>query len=139
MTGTGKSYYANALGVVALKQFKTVRYVKASKLLTELEAYHQMEDSVKLLSVIEQLSKVDMLIIDDFGLMELDIEKCRDIFEILDGREGRKSTVVISQLPVKEWYDLFKDSTYADACLDRLLYKAYRLEFKGDSLRETNK
>ena len=71
--------------------------------------------------------------------MELDIEKCRDIFEILAGREGRKSTVVISQLPVKEWYDLFKDSTYADACLDRLLYKVYRKEFKGVSLRETNK
>ena len=135
MTGTGKSYYANAIGIAALKQFKTVRYIKASKLLTELEACRQLDDNVKILNIIEDLSKVDLLIIDDFGLMELDIEKCRDLFEILDGREGRKSTIVISQLPVKEWYDLFKDSTYADACLDRLLYKAYRLEFKGESLR----
>ena len=139
MTGTGKSFYANALGIAALKQFKTVRYKKASKLLTELDSYRQMDDKVKILNLIEQLSKVDLLIIDDFGLMELDIEKCRDLFEILDGREGRKSTIVISQLPVKEWYDLFKDSTYADACLDRLLYKSYRLEFKGDSLRKKDK
>lgn len=73
--------------------------------------------------------------IDDFGLMNLDVEKCRHLFEILDSREGRKSTVLVSQIPVKEWYDLFKDCTYADACLDRVLCKAYRLEFKGESLR----
>lgn len=139
MTGTGKSYYANALGIASLKQFKTVQYIKASKLLTELEALRQLDDKVKLLNTIEQLSKVDLLIVDDFGLMELDVEKCRDIFEILDGREGRKSTIVISQIPISEWYDLFKERTYADACLDRLLYKAFRLEFKGDSLRKTSK
>ena len=62
-------------------------------------------------------------------------KKCRHLFEILDSREGRKSTVLVSQIPVKEWYDLFKDCTYADACLDRVLCKAYRLEFKGESLR----
>ena len=77
----------------------------------------------------------DLLIIDDFGLMNLDVEKCRHLFEILDSRERRKSTVIVSQIPVKEWYDLFKDCTYADACLDRVLCKAYRLEFKGESLR----
>ena len=49
--------------------------------------------------------------------------------------KSRKSTVLVSQIPVKEWYDLFKDCTYADACLDRVLCKAYRLEFKGESLR----
>ncbi|MFR3062838.1 ATP-binding protein [Holdemanella porci] len=72
---------------------------------------------------------------DDFGLMNLDVEKCRHLFEILDSRESRKSTVIVSQIPVKELYDLFKDCAYADACLDRVLCKAYRLEFKGESLR----
>ena len=67
--------------------------------------------------------------------MNLDVEKCRHLFEILDSRESRKSTVIVSQIPVKELYDLFKDCTYADACLDRVLCKAYRLEFKGESLR----
>lgn len=135
MTGSGKSYYASALGIAALKQFKTVRYKKASRLLMELDAIRKSDDAQEIINQIEEYSKVDLLIIDDFGLMELDIEKCRDLFEILDGREGRRSTIVISQIPVKEWYDLFKESTYADACLDRLLYKAYRLNFCGDSLR----
>lgn len=84
---------------------------------------------------IENIAQVDLLIIDDFGLMNLDVEKCRHLFDILDSRESRKSTVIVSQIPVKEWYDLFKDCTYADACLDRVLCKAYRLEFKGESLR----
>lgn len=136
MTGTGKTYYANALGIAALKQFKTVKYFSASRLMMELNSLEQIDDSVKLLDIIEKLSKVDLLIIDDFGLMDLDLDKCRYLFQILDAREGRKSTVIVSQIPVKEWYDLFKDSTYADACLDRALCKAYRLEFKGESLRK---
>ena len=83
----------------------------------------------------ENIAQVDLLITDDFGLMNLDVEKYRHLFEILDSREGRKSTVIVSQIPVKELYDLFKDCAYADACLDRVLCKAYRLEFKGESLR----
>ncbi|WP_338082826.1 ATP-binding protein [Faecalicoccus acidiformans] len=76
-------------------------------------------------------------IIDDFGLMDLDVEKCRYLLQILDARESRKSTIVASQIPVMDWYDMFKESTYADACLDRLLCHVYRLEFKGDSMRDT--
>ena len=111
------------------------RYYSASKLLLELSAHEQVDDSIKFLSIMENIAQVDLLIIDDFGLMNLDVEKCRHLFEILDSRESRKSTVIVSQIPVKEWYDLFKDCTYADACLDRVLCKAYRLEFKGESLR----
>lgn len=139
MTGTGKTYYVNALAIVALKQFKNVRYYSASRLLMEISAYEQVDDPVKLLDTMEKLAQIDLLIIDDFGLMNLDVDKCRYLFQILDSREGRKSTVLISQIPVKEWYDLFKDCTYADACLDRVLCRAYRLEFKGESLRTPGK
>lgn len=135
LTGAGKSYFSNAIGIAALKRFKTVRYARSLMLLKELDALRVTEEPVKLLKYIEELSSVDLLIIDDFGLMELDIDKCRDLFTILDGREGRRSTIVVSQLPVKEWYELFEDNTYADACLDRLLYRAYRLDFQGESLR----
>lgn len=71
--------------------------------------------------------------IDDFGLMDLDLDKCRDLFEVLDTRDGRKSTVVISQ------FDMFADNTYADACLTRITDKhhTYRLEMNGINMRET--
>jgi len=76
-----------------------------------------------------------VLEIDDFGLMELDIDKCRNLFELIDSREGLKSTIIISQLPVSSWYDLFKDNTYADASMDRLIHKAYRIEMNGRNMR----
>ena len=105
-------------------------------LLKEMEAFEVTNDPIGLLTYMENKNKVDLLILDDFGLMELDVNKCRNLFEILDAREGRHSTIVISQLPVDQWYDLFKESTYADACLDRLLAKAYRLNFQGASMRK---
>ena len=131
-TGTGKSYLASAFGHQACYNGYKVMYHNAQKLFAKLKNAKADDTYCKLIA---KIAKQDLLIIDDFGLMNLDVEKCRHLFEILDSREGRKSTVLVSQIPVKEWYDLFKDCTYADACLDRVLCKAYRLEFKGESLR----
>ena len=79
--------------------------------------------------------------INDFGLMELDLDKCRDLFEVINGRDGRKSTIIVSQFPVKSWFDLFQEHTYADACLARITDKqhCYRLEMNGISMRDTDK
>ena len=75
---------------------------------------------------------------DDFGLMDLDVDKCRNLFELIDSRESRKPTIIISQLPISSWYELFKDSTYADASMDRLIHKAYRIEMNGKNMRNPN-
>ena len=90
------------------------------------------------LEYINSASQLDLLVLDDFGLMPLDPNMCCNLFELIDAREGRKSTIVISQLPVKDWFSIFKDNTYADACLDRLVSKAYRLEFNGKNMRNPN-
>lgn len=89
---------------------------------------------------LNKLARLDLLVIDDFGLMDLDLDKCRDLFEVLDTRDGRKSTVVISQFPVNSWFDIFSDSTYADACLTRITDKhhTYRLEMNGANMREVD-
>lgn len=83
----------------------------------------------------DKLKKYDLLILDDFGLMNFDLDMCRNLFQLIDLREGRASMIIVSQYPVSEWYDLFSSHTYADATLDRLTSTAYRLEFKGESLR----
>lgn len=132
VAGSGKTYISNALCICASRQFKSVRYGKTSTVIYELEKAN-LEN--RHLEFISKLSKLDLLVLDDFGLMELDPDKCRNLFELIDAREGRKSILVISQLPVKSWFDLFKDNTYADACLDRLVCKAYRLEFNGKNMR----
>jgi len=133
-TSGGKSYLANALCIAAIRQFKAVRYIKASTLMGELERARMQSDY---LNYLEKMMRLDLLAIDDFGLMELDLDKCRDLFEVIDGRDGRRSTLVISQLPVIKWFDMFADSTYADACLSRMTDRrhAYRLEMNGKSMR----
>ena len=66
---------------------------------------------------------------------QLDLNKCRNLFEVLESRDPGKSTMVVSQFPVTSWYDLFQEHTYADACLNRLLHNSYRLEMNGKNMR----
>lgn len=68
------------------------------------------------------LSKLDLLAIDVFGLMELDMDKCCDLFEVIDGRNGRRSTIIISQFPIKSWFDLFREHTLC-RCISRPYYR----------------
>lgn len=135
MTSSGKTYLSNALCVAALHRFMSVRYIRANHLMLELEKA-QLKGTY--LDYLTDMMKLDLLVIDDFGLMELDLDKCRNLFEVIDGRDCRKSTVIVSQFPVSKWFDMFHDHTYADACLARLTDKrrSYRLEMNGISMRE---
>lgn len=131
-TGTGKTWLACALGAAAVNHGYKVRYYKASRLTEELQ---NCEKADTLNEKLNSLNRLDLLIIDDFGMMELDFRKCRALFEILDSREGSRSVITVSQIPPAEWYDLFENSTFADACLDRLIRPSEHLDLKGDSLR----
>lgn len=115
-TGSGKSYMANALAISAFRQFKTVKYCKASQLIDELNRTEALDTYREALAY---LVSFDLLLIDDFGLMQLNLNKCRNLFEVLESRDPGRSTMVVSQFPVKAWYDLFQEHTYADACLNR--------------------
>ena len=69
-------------------------------------------------------------------LAPLNAENCHDLLELLEDRHAVRSTVVTSQFPVDTWHDAVGDPTLADAILDRLVHKAYKLELKGDSMRK---
>ncbi|MDO4650621.1 MAG: ATP-binding protein [Eubacteriales bacterium] len=131
-TSSGKSYLANALCVSALRQFRSARYTKASQLINELTRAEHMDTYQ---DVLNTYSKYDLLIIDDFGLMSLDIDQCRNLFQVLDSRDPFRSTMLVSQFPVSAWYDLFQDNTYAEACLTRILNDSYRIEMNGKNMR----
>lgn len=115
---------------------RTVKYIRANYLLQEAE--HARREG-EYYDYSNRMSAYDLLVIDDFGLMDLNLDKCRDLFEIIESRDCRKATVIISQIPVANWYQLFGDNTYADACLSRMTSKAYRLEFPGRDRRIENK
>ena len=131
--GAGKTHIANALCITALHHLRSVKYIRANRLLQESE---KARDEGRAYDYTNEMAAYDLLVIDDFGLMDLDIDRCLALFEIVETRDCRKSTVIVSQLPVIKWWDLFGDNTYADACLSRMTYKAYRLECNGRDMRK---
>lgn len=131
--GVGKSFFASALAHAACRQDYSVRCFRLPRLAEELARAHALQ---RRSSLLRQLAKVDVILIDDFGLAILTDQLKRDLLEILDDRYDKKSTIITSQLPVEEWHSYLGDPTLADAILDRLVHNAYRLNLRGESMRK---
>ena len=132
-TGVGKTYLACALADAACRQGFTALYQRLPRLFEELTIARA---DGRLLKLMGTLAKVDVLVLDDWGLAILDGERRRDLLEILDERYQTRSTLVTSQLPVAHWHDALGDPTLADAILDRLVHQAHALALAGESLRK---
>ena len=135
-TGCGKSWLACAIGQQACRQGLRVRYWRVSRLLEELRIAHADGSYSKCLN---QLARMDLLILDDFGLEALKANDRKDLLEIIEDRHQLKSTLITSQLAVKHWHEHIGEPTIADAILDRLMNRAYKLELKGESMRKAEK
>lgn len=135
-TGCGKTYIACALTHKACLMGFTARYYRLPRLWLELKIAKANGTYANWLS---QLAKVDVLVLDDWGLTAPDDEQRRDLLEMLDDRYQQKSTVITSQLPTTHWHEHLNDATLADAILDRLLHNAIKIELDGDSLRRKQK
>ena len=135
-TGVGKSYLACALAQKACRQGHKAfyqRYQRLPRLLTDLEISRGDGRYSKLM---RQLARVDVLVLDDFGLEPLTDRHRRDLLKLCEDRYATRSTILTSQLPVKLWHEAIGDATLADAILDRLVHNAQRLDLKGPSLRK---
>jgi DNA replication protein DnaC len=132
-TGCGKSYLASALGHHACVQGYTVAYYNLQKLLLQIKLARASGAIVRFM---ERLAKTNLLILDDFGLSTLEGQQRLDFLEIIEDRHATKATLIASQLPVANWYDIIAEPTIADAILDRLVHTAHRIDLKGDSLRK---
>lgn len=135
-TGCGKTYIACALAHQACLGGFTAQYYRLPRLWNELKIAKANGTYAKWLS---HTAKIDVLLLDDWGLTAPDDEQRRDLLEILDDRYQRKSTIITSQLPITHWHEHLNDATLADAILDRLLHNSIKMELKGDSLRKNQK
>ena len=131
-TGVGKTYLACALGYRACVMGYKVKYHRVGRLLSML-ALSRGDGSY--LATMKSLAKVQLLILDDWGLNHLSREEALDLLEVIEDRNQRGSTLVISQVPVEAWHQLIGEATIADAILDRLVHNAYRVEMDGESMR----
>ena len=131
--GSGKTYLACAAAHSACNKGYSVRYYRISRLMIALT---QAKADGTYSKVLNQLAKINMLILDDWGLEPLKPPQRNDLMEIMDDRNGSTSTVIISQLPTDQWYQSIGDNTLADAILDRLMHNAHRINLKGESMRK---
>ncbi len=131
-TGCGKSYIASALGYQACQLGYRVGYHNLIKLLQRLQLAKADGSYQKEMSRLERLN---LLILDDWGLQPLDQHAQLALLQIMEDRHGKSATIITSQLPVSKWHDYIGDPTLADAILDRITHKAHRLDLKGESMR----
>ena len=132
MTGVGKTYVACALAQLACRTGSRALYRRTSRLFDDLALAHADGTYTRLLG---KLAKIDVLVLDDWGIAPLTDVQRRDVLEIMDDRHGARSTIIASQLPVGKWHDHLGDPTIADAVLDRLVHNAHRINLKGPTRR----
>lgn len=131
-SGTGKTWLACALGIAAVRQEYSVRYVRAGRLVEEV-TYARLEGTIAKLRT--KLSRHDLLIIDDFALSPMKKQELIDLFEVIEDRSTQSSTLMIAQRAPEEWYDYIGDPLLADAFMDRIRSRAHFLRPEGKSMR----
>ena len=132
-TGLGKSWLACALGHKACRDDRSVLYQRVPRLFDALALARGDGRHARML---RNLSRVDLLILDDWGLSPLTHDQARDLLEIVEDRHGRASTIVTTQLAIEHWHEMIPNPTIADAILDRLVHNAHRLILDGESIRK---
>ena len=135
-TGLGKTWLACALVHKACREGYTASYLRVPRVLGELYVARGSGAYSKLM---DRLGKPDVIVLDDFGLTKLNDLERRDLLELLEDRQGRRSSIVTSQLPIKHWHESIGEPTIADAILDRLISSAHRIELTGKVSLRGNK
>ena len=132
-TGVGKSFVACALAQKACRDGHSALYLRAAALLREL-ALARADGSLR--HLLARLSRIDVLVIDDWAMAPLNETERREVWEICEDRYQTRSTILTSQLPVSRWHEQIGDPTIADGILDRLVHNAHRIDMRGDSMRK---
>lgn len=135
-TGTGKSFLASALGNQACSMGFRVLYANTMRMFAQLK---MAKADGSILKELPKIEKMDLLILDDFGIQPFDAQSRSILMDIIEDRHGKRSTLFVGQVPVEAWYDIIGDETLADAILDRVVHDAHKLELSGESLRRTRK
>ncbi len=132
-TGTGKTYICCAIGNSACRSGIKTMYVRLPRLLQEIRIARADGTYI---NILKRLSKIALLIIDDWGLAPFSDIEGRDFLEVMEDRYNIRSTMIVTQFPVDKWHEIIGDPTIADAICDRLVHNAYHIKLTGDSMRK---
>ncbi len=131
-SGVGKTFICCALLEKACREGFSALYFSAEKFFRTLAIAYADGSFDRLLS---QLSRIDVLAIDDWGVASMGDRERRHMLEVLEDRNETRSTVVSSQFPIETWHEVVGSPTLADAFIERMLTRVHRIELQGKSLR----
>ncbi len=132
-TGVGKTYLACALANRACRMGYSSIYKRVPRLFQEITVARADGTYPKLMN---KLAKMKVLIIDDFCITPMKDAERKDLLEVIEDRQGLTSTIISTQIPMKNWFETIGDPTLADAILDRLIHNAHKIDLEGDSMRK---
>jgi len=133
-SGSGKTWLACALGVEACKKYFSVRYLRLPELLDDLAVARSENTHQK---VIDKYAKAKLLIVDEWLLTRINEEESKYLFEIVEMRYSKASTILCSQFKTGGWHEKIGQPTLADAILDRIIHNSHKIFIDGKmSMRE---
>jgi DNA replication protein DnaC len=131
-SGTGKSHLLIGLGLAACEQGRRVRYATTAQLVNELA---EAADNRQLSRVVGRYGRLDLLLLDELGYVQLDPRGAELLFQIITEREERASIAIGTNLPFSEWGTVFPDPRLVAAIVDRVTFNAHILETGTQSYR----
>ncbi len=131
--GTGKTHVAQALGLMACKKGKKVYFIRANVLLMQ---FHKSRADESILKLYGRLKKYDVFIIDDFGLKTLSAEQSSDLYDLIAQMHVTTSLIFTTNRKIEHWSEIFHDPVMANAALDRIINRSFRLILTGESYRK---
>ena len=132
-TAVGKSGLATGILLKAIENGYRCEFVKAQDLFDEMYASLADRSSRKLL---KRLSRLDVLLIDEFGYLNLKPEQCNIFFKLIEERYRRKPTIITTNLGYDEWHNFLGNRAMVDALLSRLRHFCHTIKVEGPPLRE---
>ena len=131
-SGTGKTHLATALGMAACAQGKRVRFWRVTELITTLREADQERQLLRLRS---HLTKLDLLILDEFGYVPTSKAGAELLFDVIATAYERSSVILTTNLPFENWTEILSNERLTGAALDRLTHRCHILETSGESYR----
>lgn len=131
-SGVGKSHLAQGLGHEAIRKGYEVLFYRTYHLFQWIQSGRGDGTHRKR---IEQIIKVPLLILDDFGLQELNLQQQDDLYEVVCERYEKRPIIITSNRDFSEWYQVFSNPLIAGAAIDRLIHKATKIVLEGKSFR----
>lgn len=131
-SGTGKSHLATAIGVEACMQGKKVKFYRTAALVNELV---DSKNKGTLVALLKKLSKVDLLICDEWGYIPFDSEGAQLLFQVISECYEKHSIIITTNLEFSKWNGIFYDEKLTNALIDRLVHHSHLLVFPGESYR----